>query len=397
MEQDNKYQISPDMNKESLLCKIFVFIVFVFLMSSLNAQSNSIQPGSLTVDSVERYNESGYFTNMYESVHPEFSFAGNTKRDFEKWHNRMLPHLKQTLGLDKLNLQYEHYKLRFEKKVIADSGTFIIEKWIVWTEPTVPLPVIVLIPKNKAGKIPLIIATHGHGKNADLYDGIYPNVFGINSTSKDISIARQAVNEGYIAIAPTMRAFGDTRTEEDKKAGNSFSCHTQLMRDLLAGRAPIGDRVWDMSKILDWAIQNFPVDTNKIAISGNSGGGTVSLFAAACDNRIKVAVPSSYFCTFTGSIGSIPHCDCNYIPGILESGEMADIAGLIAPRPLCIVHGKEDPIFPINETRKAFKNLKTIYTSAGAADLVELYEGNGGHQYYKEGAWAFINKYIRKQ
>lgn len=385
------------MNKENRLCMIVIFCFCIFLMDNASAQSDNskITAGSVTGDTMQRYNAATYFTSLYESVHPSSSFTGKTKEAFEKWHAKELFYLKKALGLNKLSLQYAHDELRVEKVVTADSGTFTVEKWIVWTEPTVPLPVIVLIPKHKDGKIPLIIATHGHGKDADLYDGIYQNVFAVNTQTNEISIARQAVNEGYIAIAPTIRAFGDTRTEEDKKAGNSFSCHTQLMRDLLVGRTPIGDRVWDMSKILDWAIQHFPVDTNRIAITGNSGGGTVSLFAAACDSRIKVAVPSSYFCTFTGSIGSIPHCDCNYIPGILELGEMADIAGLIAPRPLCILHGKEDPIFPIQETRKAFINLKAIYAAAVVPDLVELYEGNGGHKYYAEGAWPFINKYFK--
>jgi len=152
-----------------------------------------------------------------------------------------------------------------------------------------------------------------------------------------------------------------------------------------------------MSKILDWAIQHFPVDEKRVAITGNSGGGTVSLFTAACDTRLGVAVPSSYFCTFQGSIGTIAHCDCNYIPGIMDLGEMSDVAGLIAPRPLCVINGKEDNIFPIVETRKAFMRLKTIYTAAGVPGNVMLYEGNGGHKYYKEGSWPFINKYFWKE
>ena len=166
------------------------------------------------------------------------------------------------------------------------------------------------------------------------------------------------------------------------------------MKDLLVGRTPIGDRVWDMSRIIDWALKNLPVDEKRIAITGNSGGGTVSLFAAACDQRITVAVPSSYFCTFQGSIGTISHCDCNYIPGILSLGEMSDVAGLISPRPFCAVNGVQDNIFPIEETRKSFAHLQEIYSAAGVLPNVTLYEGDGGHRYYKEGAWPFIKKHF---
>ncbi len=88
---------------------------------------------------------------------------------------------------------------------------------------------------------------------------------------------------------------------------------------------------------IDWATDNLPIDKERIAITGNSNVGTVSLFAAACDESISVAVPSCYFCTFEGSIGTIRHCDYNYVPGILRLAEMYEVAGLIAPRPLCVI------------------------------------------------------------
>ncbi|HEX5024704.1 MAG TPA: alpha/beta hydrolase family protein, partial [Agriterribacter sp.] len=205
-------------------------------------------------------------------------------------------------------------------------------------------------------------------------------------------VAVQAVKQGYLAIAPTTRAFGETRTQKDIKEDKTHSCHIQLMHDLLVGRTPIGDRVWDVSKIIDWALQNLPVKTNNIVVSGNSGGGTTTLFAAACDTRINIAVPSSYFNSFKGSIGTLDHCDCNYVPGMLNMGEMADVAGLIAPRAFCAVNGIKDGIFPIEETRKSFSHLKVIYTAAGVPEKCELYEGSEGHRYYSKGAWTFINK-----
>jgi hypothetical protein len=207
-------------------------------------------------------------------------------------------------------------------------------------------------------------------------------------------IAVQAVERGYLTIAPTTRAFGETRTREDKEQDNVNSCRTQLMHDLLVGRTPIGDRVWDISRLIDWALETQNVDGERIAVTGNSGGGTVSLFAAACDTRISVAVPSSYFCTFVGSIGSIHHCGCNYVPGILRLGEMYDVAGLVAPRPFCAIAGKDDTIFPIEHVRFAFNRLQRVYEVAGVPDRCALYVGNQGHRYYKDGAWPFIQKHF---
>jgi len=362
---------------------LFAGVLGLFFGMKSYAQSNG---NTLISGTHEQYFSINHFDTLYKHAKREFEFKGHSKRDFQLWHAAFLPRLKNALGLDKIELQFAGYVPRAEKKESNDLGYCIREHWIIWTEPTVPLPFVVLTPKNKKGKLPLIITTHGHGKNSEQYTGIYP--------ANEIAV--QAVNEGYIAIAPTIRAFGDTRTEYDKQNDISFSCHNQLMHDLLVGRTPIGDRVWDVSRLIDWAIKNLPVDDRKIAITGNSGGGTVSLFAAACDPRISVAVPSSYFCTFEGSIGTIAHCDCNYIPGILDLGEMGDVAGLVAPRPLCVVNGVKDNIFPIEETRKAFIHLKNIYSAAGVPGNCAFYEGAEGHRYYKEGAWPFIKKYFEK-
>jgi hypothetical protein len=114
------------------------------------------------------------------------------------------------------------------------------------------------------------------------------------------------------------------------------------------------------------------------------------------DERIAVTVPSCSFSTFVGSIGSIAHCDCNYVPGILQLGETYDVAGLIAPRPFCALAGREDTIFPVEEAKKAFGQLQRIYAVAGAPENCQLYVGEGGHRYYGEGAWPFIRRSFRR-
>jgi len=380
---------------------VSIYLLLLFILLNLFVSETMSQPidareaRKLPAETAESFGMKEHFDKQYGAAVMEYGFNGRNARDVEDWKKLFLPKLKSTLGLDKIERQLAGYEPKAEKKDSEDLGFCIRERWIIWTEPSVPLPVVVLIPKNKPGKLPLTLTPHGHGRNIDLYDSIYPYVAEKEPSGRaNRSIAAQSVNEGYITIAPTVRAFGTTRSEYDKKEGNSFSCRDQLMKDLLIGRTPIGDRVWDMSKIIDWAVKNLPVDEKRIAITGNSGGGTVSLFAAACDPRIAVSAPGSAFCTFYGSIGTIAHCDCNYIPGILNLGEMSDVAGLICPRAFCALNGVEDTVFPIAETRKAFAHLQEIYAAAGASSKAALYEGPAGHRYYKEGAWSFIKKHF---
>jgi hypothetical protein len=126
---------------------------------------------------------------------------------------------------------------------------------------------------------------------------------------------------------------------------------------------------------------------DRVGIMGNSGGGTTTVFSAALLDRLAFAMPSCYFCTFEASIMSIHHCLCNYVPGLLREAEMADVLGLFAPRPVVIVAGEEDAIFPIEATGREFERLRTIYAAAGAADACRLVVGSGGHRFYADDAW----------
>jgi dienelactone hydrolase len=345
------------------------------------------------------YNAVKHFESLYNDTPAEFAFTATTPEALLKWQAAFRPRLQQALGLHNIAADLSGYTPWAEPVGGADSavdcGSYVRETWRLWVEPTVPLPFYLLRP-NRAGSdpLPLVLTPHGHN-HPHIYAGIaHTDQERSSMQAGERDIAVQAAMEGYLAIAPTTRAFGETRTEQDIAENRVHSCRTQLMHDLLVGRTPIGDRVWDISRLIDWAGATQNIDAQRIAITGNSGGGTISLFAAACEPRISVAVPSSYFCTFAGSIGSIHHCDCNYVPGILRLGEMYDVAGLIAPRPFCAIAGQDDPIFPIEYVRQAYEKLARIYTVAGVPERCELFIGHEGHRYYKDGSWRFIRRHF---
>ncbi|AHG01651.1 hypothetical protein HALLA_04425 (plasmid) [Halostagnicola larsenii XH-48] len=162
----------------------------------------------------------------------------------------------------------------------------------------------------------------------------------------------------------------------------------------LFGRTLAGERTWDVLRLVDFVENEEILDDSRIAITGHSGGAAVSMFAAALDERLSPVALNAYFCTFKDSIIAIDHCECNYVPGIFRLGEMWDIAGAIAPRQLTIATGDEDPIFPINGTKRAFSRLEQIYLNAGAEDACELFVGSGAHRYYPKGVWPTIEKHL---
>jgi hypothetical protein len=357
-----------------------------------NNISSARQPEPMATKTV--YDSKAHYQALYDTVPRRFAFTAKTRTEFAAWQKAFRRELRGALGLANMERDLRGYKPRAEKADETDMGDYVREKWYLWTEPDVPLPFWLLRPKGASGKLPLVLTPHGHN-HPDLYVGIARDEAeqeSIAAGQRDIAV--QAVRQGYIAIAPTARGFGETRTNEDRKADKGTSCRTELLHGLLVGRTAIGERVWDISRLIDWALKRGDVDGTRIAITGNSGGGTTSLFAAACEERITVAVPSCYFCTFAGSIGTIFHCDCNYVPGVMRLGEMYDVAGLIAPRPFRAIAGKDDGIFPIKYVRESYARLKEIYTVAGVPDRCTLYVGAGGHRYYSAGAWPFVKKWF---
>lgn len=335
-----------------------------------------------------------HYSSLYETSPGEFAFDAHAAGDLAQWQAGFRKRLREITGLTAMVQDLAGHVPRSEFLEKEQLNGYSREHWQLWSEPNLALPFYLLRPDGQTGPLPLVIIPHGHNP-PHLYVGLYNNAAEKEHiASGDRDIAVQAVHEGYIALAPTTRGFGDTRSETDIEEGKLSSCRIQLMHGLLVGRTPIGERVWDMSRLLDWALEELDVDTDRIALTGNSGGGTVAVFAAACDTRFTLTMPGSYFSTFAGSIGSIHHCDCNYVPGILRLGEMYDVAGLIAPRPFCAINGVEDAIFPISQTRYAYKHLRKIYDIAGAGDCCRLYEGNGGHRYYRDGAWPFVREFF---
>lgn len=71
---------------------------------------------------------------------------------------------------------------------------------------------------------------------------------------------------------------------------------------------------------------------------------------------------------------------------------MGDLACLIAPRPLVIVCGERDKIFPVDGVKKTFEIAKKAYKKAGKEELCQLVIGDGGHQFYPDDAWPVAKK-----
>ena len=159
------------------------------------------------------------------------------------------------------------------------------------------------------------------------------------------------------------------------------------------GMTPVGLRCWDASRLIDFLQTQDAVDASRIGVAGLSGGGMLACFLPALEDRVKVALIAGYFCTFRDSIYSIHHCICNCVPHMMEWCEMSDIVASYAPKPVLVISGTKDTIFPIQATRKATRTLGRAYALLGAKDSLASDFFDGPHAWSNRKTLPFLRKH----
>lgn len=278
-------------------------------------------------------------------------------------------------------------------KVDTSDPRFDEIRFLIETEPGFYIPAHFVYPKNLTDKVPLVICLQGHspGMHVSLAREPYPSKTPI-TVDGDRDFCIQAVSRGYAALALEQRGFGELNYRTDGRA----SCLELVMQAALTGKTTLlGERLLDISNAITATCAGFDfIDSSKIGIMGNSGGGTSAYYAACVDERIKVTMPSSSFCSYVDSWGSIYHCSCSYINGILNYFDMADLAVMIAPRYLVAVNGKLDHLQPFEAAKREFERVKEIFRCFGAEDNCEMVIGPEGHRFYADLAWGTFDRFI---
>ena len=328
-----------------------------------------------------------------------FSSAGNSQNEFESWVVAGRPALRELIGLNRIRNELEGFSPSVSLGDVESLDEYTKQKGVLHAEPGVDVPFWYLRPKSP-GPHPVALLPHGHyaEHGLDYAAGMASSPEmeeQIKAGDRDVAI--QAVKHGFAAIAPATRGFLPTCIPDLNGRHGGSNCRSQLIHCLLAGRTVIGERVWDLERLVDWAVAQPDIDGSTILMMGNSGGGVATLYAAACDARISIAVASCSFCTFVGENGIVHHCDCNAVPGIMRFGEFHDVAGLIAPRHLLIVHGRTDPLFPVEEIERAVSGLQRLYDTAEAAPAFRHAWGPAGHRFYSALMWPFITDAVSHQ
>lgn len=316
----------------------------------------------------------------------EQKLAFKNQKDLKAWKEQLKEKFIELSGFDLISQNACDPELEIVEEKQKDGYKQI--RFEFFSEVGERVPCYLLIPDGDKEKYPVAITQQGHS------DGFHISIGECKSEQEKANFghydfAVQAVRRGFIGLAIENRGMGERKSTSVNRE-NMFNCRFASVTALALGRTLIAERVWDVMRAIDM-LANFPqCDLDKILITGNSGGGTLSFYAACLDERIKLSVPSCSFSPYKTSILDIIHCNCNYIPSSYRYFEMQDLAGLIAPRRLVVVTGSKDDIFPVEGVKEGFKTVKEIYKAHGVENLCSIAITPKHHYWCEDIVWGNI-------
>jgi dienelactone hydrolase len=157
--------------------------------------------------------------------------------------------------------------------------------------------------------------------------------------------------------------------------------HTMVGLDcILLGTNIAQFRIWDGMRGIDYLTSRPDIDATRIGCTGNSGGGTLTSYIMALDDRVQVAAPSCYLTSLNRLVHTIGPQDAEQdIFGQMAFGmDHADYVILRAPKPTLMCSATED-FFDITGTWDSYRQAKRIYTRLGHAERVDLIETDAKH------------------
>ena len=224
----------------------------------------------------------------------------------------------------------------------------------------------------RAARLPLIMSLHGH--DFDAHDTFDPN----NMYYYGDFFARQ----GYIVFAIQI---GHDYIDHDRPLTGLGPLHKNVPFPYM------GQKTWMAVRSLDFVSGLPDADPDRIGAVGLSNGGLTTMFIAAVDTRIKIAISAGILIMHHRFFHpAFTPCRCEYVDKMDGVLDYYDVYALIAPRPLIIENGVKDRGFPVNSSIKAFKHIQQAYTIAGVPDQVIHVVHPGAHSFVPEvpGEWV---------
>lgn len=339
------------------------------------------------------------FCKMALNHTPSYSFQGNSKADFEQWKAKAYPEVLATLG-------------DFPKKVPLnpqlmvewEEDGLIKQRWLIDVGEYISATFLCNKPKDiKTGeKLPAILCCHGHGDfgkdpvmSSDSNDLLQEAIKQMN-----YNYGHKMAKAGFVTFAIDWIGFGE-RSDKRKpnfrvnKDDSRDLCNLYYLNATMLGMSSLSINISHGKAATDFACTFDEVDPERLGVMGLSGGGTMSLWMAYCDERFKAVEIICYsdLWAYFG-VRDLNYCGMQVAPGLYKLVDLPDLQGLLAPCPLLIDIGIYDECFKVDTAMTCFNKVKSIYQVAGVTEKLEIDLHPGPHVWGENKSVEFFSKYL---
>lgn len=341
---------------------------------------------------------SAMFEFMAANHQPAMKCRATNRETFDEWKRATRPRVLATLGQAP-----ERVPLNPELQAEWTERDLVRQKWIIDVGPYISAIVRVNIPdiSSKDDKLPAILCWHGHNPFGS------KTTMGTGSTEQERDVIKRGngnfgfhmARRGYMTFA--IDWFG--RGERDDNAKPNFRntdhgrdwCNLYYLNATMLGMTSLLMNITHGMAATDFICSLPNVDAERLGVMGISTGGTMALWSALCDERIKATEIICYSELWKDfGFRDINYCGLQVAPGLFNLVDIPDLQGLLAPRPLLVDIGAEDEDFSVEGALACFREVETIYHVAGAPENLELDLHPGGHAWGDNRSEQFFGKHL---
>jgi hypothetical protein len=280
-------------------------------------------------------------------------FVAANEEDAIAWQRRARARLFELVEAEQPHLSTDEVPVDFRVGPPQDKGAYTLSaaSFRGNAEDETRYECLLAVPKGD-GPFPAMLCIHGHGGSAGaVFDpGSIYHGFG-----------DRFARGGYVVLAPSFP-------------------HREYCAMML----------WDLFRCVEILRSRPEADAERIGVGGLSMGGEWTMWTAACDPRLKVAVVSGWMCTTEG-VFSVPNCSCWELPGLVDLMDVCEVHLLIAPRPVLFESAEHDRCFPIRHTREGYARIRAGYGVFGAEAACRQDVWPAGHEWHGVAAYPFVD------
>ncbi|MGI5818853.1 MAG: acetylxylan esterase [Armatimonadota bacterium] len=327
-----------------------------------------------------------YLTARLRAVYEENTrrvMALETERDARRYAvdlRRKMPHI------------FGHMPLRTELNLRVTGELqrdgYLIRKLIFDSRPNFPVTANLYIPQGFEGPRPAVLALCGHSMDAKAYEPYQ-------------AFAQALARMGYITLIFDPIGQGERVQYHDGEGGSlvgravlehNFAARQQLLVGEFIGTW----FAWDGIRAMDVLLAQENVDPTRVGVTGNSGGGNMTVYAVATDPRITMSAPSCWVTSWhRNGVNEEPidaeQCALNALAlGI----EQADLLLARAPTPTILITQEQD-FFDQRGSVEAFERMRHVYGLLGAEENLAYHVGPGVHGFWQDGREAMYEFFNR--